>query len=123
VLSLVPEQQGSRLLAVDDKETNLTLLREMLEPLGFTGDLAASAFEAERQRFAEAGLGSFVAKPFREADLLDTLCRVGGFHFLGEAARDTEPVIAAWIEGRAGEFDLDAISGWLDRAAGEDQYA
>ena len=45
-VGLTPEQQGTRILVVDDASTNRDLLRGMLEPLGFVVEEACNGHEA-----------------------------------------------------------------------------
>jgi PAS domain S-box-containing protein len=139
VIGLVPGQGDLRVLVVDDISNNRELLRQMLEPLGFSVDeaedgkeaidsvtilrphiilmdmlmpgmdgcqatrilrtrfgrdslaifgISASAFETEKQQFLDAGVNGFIAKPFREQELLDLLAKHAGVRFVTEALED-----------------------------------
>jgi CheY-like chemotaxis protein len=71
-----------------------TYPKESLAIIGIT----ASAFETEKQRFLDAGINAYIAKPFREQELYDLLARHAGVLFETEEdvgatdkRQDTEP--------------------------------
>ena len=83
--------------------------------------ISASAFEEDRQRFLDARIDAFLAKPFQEQQLLELLSRLAGVVFAREAApapdstRGTgEPTInmmpAAWRAALAQALAQGSIS-------------
>ena len=121
--------------------------------------ISASAFETETQRFLDAGIDAFIAKPFRTQVLYDVLARYAGVQFvtgedkvvseietshyiptignmsaewraafrealarknitrirkLGEEAKDTDPLLSAWLLERVGLYDLDVLNRIID---------
>ena len=156
IVRLAPGQGEVRVLVVDDIATNRALLRETLEPLGFSVDeagdgaqalavvsarlprillmdmvmpgmggleatlllrknhdresmviiaLTASAFEGDRQRLLSAGANAFIAKPFREQELLQLIAEQTGLAFETEAPAGPEPDSV-----HTGPIDLSAVA-------------
>jgi signal transduction histidine kinase/CheY-like chemotaxis protein len=52
--------------------------------------ISASAFQEDRQQFMVAGANAFIAKPFRESDLLELLTRHAGVEFIRETVQPTD---------------------------------
>lgn len=60
------------------------------EPLAIIG-ISASAFEEDKQKFLHAGANAFIAKPFREQDLLELIASHAKVSFEREPARTENP--------------------------------
>lgn len=114
--------------------------------------ISANTFENDKHHFLDAGIDAFIAKPFREQELFDSLARHAGVVFvteevgsgvtecaemptlakmsaewhrqfrlalsrgnvtrirqLGEKARESDPVLSAYLLDRADLYDLDGI--------------
>ena len=86
------------------RETESTMLSTMLnkKKKGPTRIIAltASAFEEEKAKVLSAGCDDFVRKPFREADIFDTMAKHSGIRYL--YAEET-PGEAAEAQGEAAE--------------------
>jgi signal transduction histidine kinase/CheY-like chemotaxis protein len=73
-------------------EATQRLRRTSADPSTTIIGISASAFETEKQRFLDAGVNSFIAKPFRQQELFDALAHAG-LTFETEASEKVMPTL------------------------------
>ncbi|MFA7061046.1 MAG: response regulator [Pedobacter sp.] len=82
---IMPEMNGieaTRQLRESHPDTSLTII-----------GISASAFKEDRQQFLAAGANAFIAKPFREAELLELLSSHAGLEFVTATVHSTTEIL------------------------------